>query len=242
MPPLTQRNTTIQFANNTPRDELQGPACSWRYGATATRTRDRNKCSLHYAPGPDYHAGIPHDYRLGRSDWRTTATQACTRVRTNREPGEAGFDGPAYLRNHFFLLPIFPEVTGPELTAAEFVKALFLPFMTPGEPPGVGQRAAASVEDSLGHSRARGLVHGALAEQSVYKFYAGFADFGVPGLAANLWDRPEHASDDCLPGTWGEISRYGAVHYQQTRTITPMAVSEIGQITEVGMLEAVASS
>ncbi|KAL6230329.1 hypothetical protein BDW75DRAFT_244922 [Aspergillus navahoensis] len=100
------------------------------------------------------------------TDWEAltdylTAPQACTRVRTNREPGENGFDGPAYFRKHFFLLPFFPEMAGPELTGAEFVKALVLPFAAH---PARGTSQSAEAEDKLAQARAYELVHSALTE------------------------------------------------------------------------------
>ncbi|KAJ0425155.1 hypothetical protein BJY00DRAFT_308482 [Aspergillus carlsbadensis] len=173
------------------------------------------------------------------TDWAaltdySTAIQACTRVRTNREPGPNGFDGPAYFKKHFFLLSLFPEMAGPELTGAEL-----------GHAPARGGRGEEAASDSnsaqaqLAQSRAHELVHSALTERSAYKFYGAFADFGISGLAAKHWDQPEHANDDCLPGTWGEVFRYGTVHYQQARVIAPLAVPELGEATRAGMLEAV---
>ncbi|KAL2794807.1 hypothetical protein BJX66DRAFT_337597 [Aspergillus keveii] len=184
------------------------------------------------------------------TDWEaltdySTAIQACTRVRTNREPGPHGFDGPAYFHKHFFLLPLFPEMAGPELTGAELVKALLLPYTnttTANTNTQQGEAGATAAEDKLAQSRAHELVHSALTERSAYKFYGAFADFGIAGLAAKHWDNPQHANDDCLPGTWGDIFRYGTVHYQQTRTITPLIVPDLGEATEVGMLEAVAGT
>lgn len=33
-----------------------------------------------------------------------------------------------------------------------------------------------------------------------------------------LLDQPEHEGKDCAPGTFGELLRYRAVHFEQTRS------------------------
>ncbi|KAL4950531.1 hypothetical protein BDW69DRAFT_187283 [Aspergillus filifer] len=171
------------------------------------------------------------------TDWAAltdyaVAIQACTRVLRNQEPGENGFDGPLYFRKQVFLIPVFPEMAGPELTGAKFVKALKLPYGEPGE---------YCAKDGISQARAYELVHGALATMSVYKFYGAFADFGISDLAAKHWDKPEYADDDCQPGTWGEVFRNGTVYYQQTRTVEPTVVPELGDVTRSGMLDPIYS-
>ncbi|KAJ5902904.1 hypothetical protein N7495_003432 [Penicillium taxi] len=157
-------------------------------------------------------------------------TQCCARVKDNREPGEDGFDGPAYFQKHFFVLPDVPEFAGPELSASDFRKALLTPY---------SQDENASETEKKDQEEASQLVHSTLAGKSAYKFYSGFAKFGVKGLAAKVWDQPEHANEESLPGTWGEVFRYGTVHFRQTRTVEPIVVPQITPITEVGLFEPV---
>jgi hypothetical protein len=157
-------------------------------------------------------------------------TQSCRRVKTNREPGENGFDGPSYFRNHFYVLPEMPELSGTELNSSGFRKALMTTYNLSED---------ASDSEKEDQARTSQLVLSTLAGKSMYKFYSGFAHFGVQELAAKYWDQPEHANEDSQPGTWGEVFRYGTVHSRQTRITEPLTLPDGGDVTEVGTFDPV---
>jgi hypothetical protein len=65
-------------------------------------------------------------------------------------------------------------------------------------------------------SLAEELVFTMLARAYMEKLTRGAAMMVSPNLGT-LWDRPENDGKDCAPGTFGELLRYGAVHFRQTR-------------------------
>jgi hypothetical protein len=156
--------------------------------------------------------------------------QAFERVRLNKEPGIDGFDGPAYFRQHFFLLDARTEVfLGQAFDGGDNVhRWLLLP-----------RQENSDNDDQAAASR---FVYDVLAKSSCCKFSKGTSRLGLPTLVAECWSRPECANDDCQPGSWGEFLRYGSVHFQQTREIgrslTPLCIpEEQGLVISAGMFD-----
>ncbi|KAI1177404.1 hypothetical protein F4777DRAFT_576967 [Nemania sp. FL0916] len=170
--------------------------------------------------------------------------QAFERVRLNREPpsssphangtGDAGvgFDGPAYFRKHFYLLDARTEMfLGQAFDgAARVLQLLLLPRR-----PLHGD----DDEEDQDQAEASRFVHDVLSRSSCCKFSSGTGRLGLRMLVARQWGLPEHADDDCRPGTWGEYLRYGSVYLRQTREVVLMVLpeEEKARITRVGLLE-----
>lgn len=154
--------------------------------------------------------------------------QAFERVRLNQEPGEDGFDGPAYFRNNFYLLNAGTELfRGQAYGGADRVLQLLL----------LPRTGSSSDADQADASR---FVHDILARSSCCKFSYGTVRLGLQKLVAKQWSLPEHANDDCQPGTWGEYLRHGSVNFHQTRELGPLPIpSETGRVTNVGLFEPV---
>jgi hypothetical protein len=180
---------------------------------------------------------------------------AYERVRLTREPGKDGFDGPAYFRNHVFLLDAWEELCrGQEkLDGLQILKLLLLPRqLLPGseENEYIIGKAAWDIDGSdqinYGKSQqiARDFVHDLLANSCVCKLSQGFLEAGMPPGTAAYWNKPEWADADSRPGTWGEYLRYGSVHLEPTRQDRkhpkPLPIPEnIGEEHDVGLFDPV---
>lgn len=174
-----------------------------------------------------------------QADWKAFTDyiwphQAYERVRRNREPGLAGFDGPSYFRKHFFLLDAGVEMfRGQDLDGGKQVARM---LALPRKELGLG--------DDCDQVAAHLFVYDVLGRTSVCKFSSGTDRLGIQFLVAKHWGRREHANDDCLSGTWGELLRHGCIHFRQTRShskcLEPLVIpKEKAQITTVGMLDPV---
>ncbi|KAL4888795.1 hypothetical protein BDV59DRAFT_205784 [Aspergillus ambiguus] len=177
--------------------------------------------------------GIPVD-----ADWTSfndyiALTKSFERVRLNREPGADGFDGPEYFRNRFFNLD-YCEIYRTQMQYGE--EKIHQLLTLPRENCPYGN----PVDDVKNQDEASRVIHDLLANSAGTKYSnAGNAHANMTSFSiAEHWGRPEHAEDDCQPGTWGEYLRYGSVHFRQTRAIVPISIpEEIPRITEVGLYE-----
>ncbi|KAL1859999.1 hypothetical protein Plec18170_001948 [Paecilomyces lecythidis] len=180
---------------------------------------------------------------------------AYERVRLIREPGQDGFDGPAYFRKHFFLLDAWEELCrGQEkFDGLQILKLLLLPrhSVTNSEEDGsfIGKAAWDPDGSRLTdygeiQKMARDFVHDLLANSCVCKFSQGFLEPGMPPGIAAYWSTPGLEDADSRPGTWGEYLRYGSVHLEPTgeerKHLKPLPIPQnIGEVHNVGLFEAV---
>ncbi|KAH8427323.1 uncharacterized protein LDX57_005037 [Aspergillus melleus] len=164
---------------------------------------------------------IPADKNwVGYNDY-TAILLAFQRVARNCEP-DGGFDGPAYVQQHFHLLSVSDEMeTGFFVPAEKLPLLLTLPVQGQGE-GGDG-------------ADAKRYVYKTLAQSSVANYHQGIKYLGYANPVATQWNS---AGDDCRPGSWGERLRYGSVHYRQTRKVEPAHMKEM-EPTYMGMLDTV---
>lgn len=175
--------------------------------------------------------GLSMDKDFAKFTDYAAKTQAFLRVRHNIEPGVGGFNGPEYVRNHFLLLAFSNEVHGFwKWPGTNMTKVLMLHRQGNKE---------INEEQVSDQKIAHDLVYGLLAGAFVCKFNQGMAKLGIPCEEAEYWNQPANDNADCLPGTWGELLRYGSAHYKQTRTLEYVASPEVHRITRAAMLEAV---
>lgn len=170
---------------------------------------------------------------------------AFERVRLNSEPGPDGFDGPAYFKDHFFLLDANKEMfLGQGFDQGERIaKLLSLTRRKPGSSE-AGVSPTANNDDDDDQLSAKKFVHNVLTSSSLCKFSQGTARLGLKFLVGKYWSRPENSMADCNPGTWGAVLREGSVRYQQARmpgrSLEPLNLpEELGSTTMVGILEPV---
>ncbi|KAI1345340.1 hypothetical protein F5Y01DRAFT_309142 [Xylaria sp. FL0043] len=151
---------------------------------------------------------------------------AFERVRLNREPGQRGFDGPAYFNIHFFLLDANTEMfRGQDFDGAERLAHMLLLPCTAPWPRHIGSHqeqthiCAEQTEASKDEDQrlAQQFTYAVLAHSSLCKFSQGTARLGLKFVLGKYWSRPENSMVDCQPGTWGCFLRYGSVHLRQTR-------------------------
>ena len=81
------------------------------------------------------------------------------------------------------------------------------------------------------------LVWRLLTRSSIQKVYRSGGMLKDQPLGI-LWDQPEHATQDCAPGTFGELLRYGALHFRQTRDAPLLREAEPLQKLGKRLLEA----
>ena len=144
---------------------------------------------------------------------------ACERLRLLREPGEKGFDGSRYFREHFFILDSWKET-----------------FRLQDKIEGTRMYELLTMErrledlDSPSQQEAQSFVHELLAQSATAKFGAGFWRPGMPLTLTSYWAKPGHEDDDSIPGTWGGFLRYGSLYLEQKRDhgrcLTPMEIPE----------------
>lgn len=168
---------------------------------------------------------------------------AFERVRLNREPGPDGFDGPAYFKEHFFLLDANTEMfLGQGFDRGEQVAKL---LSLPRRQSRLNKaRASPTTTNDTDQLSAQEFVHNVLTNSSLCKFSQGTARLGLTFLVGKYWSSPENATADCDSGTWGAVLREGSVRYQQTRmrgrSLEPLDMpDEQGLVTAVGILEPV---
>ena len=177
---------------------------------------------------------------------------AYERVRLTRDPGEDGFDGLEYFNKHFFLLDAWEEFCRDQdrFDGSQIFKFLSLPRKPfpnnngNGYVTGKPDHNGVPDDDGKAQLMARDFVHNLLAKSCMCKFSQGFWEPGMPVGVAALWNRPELADADSLPGTWGEYLRYGSVYLEQTdekrKHLKPLPIpGNIGQVRILGLFEVV---
>lgn len=162
---------------------------------------------------------IPADKNWAGYNDYTAILLAFQRVARNREP-DSGFDGPAYVQEHFHLLSVSDE-----METGFFVPAERLPMLLT-----LSVKSKADGEDSANAER---YVYKTLGHSSAANYHQGIKYLGYANPVATQWN---NVGDDCQPGSWGERLRYGSVYYRQTRKVEPVKMKEL-QPTDVGMLE-----
>ena len=85
---------------------------------------------------------------------------------------------------------------------------------------------------------AENLVRSLLSNASTMKLSHGLKNNKLIHLA-KLWDLPENADADIVPGTYSAYLRWGSVHLEQTRTLEPLPVKCDGGVIRAGVLEPV---
>lgn len=151
---------------------------------------------------------IPADKDWAGFNDYTAILLAFQRVARNREP-DGGLDGPAYVRQHLHLISVSDEMETGFVLGEQLTRLLALPVEADGEE---GQTAQRYVYNTLGYS-------------SIANYHQGIKYIGVANPVATQWNL---APTDSLQGSWGERLRYGSVHYQQARTVSPVAMKEKG--------------
>lgn len=154
---------------------------------------------------------------------------AWIRVSWLREPND-GFDGVEYFKNKVLLFDVQPEDWAAEGIVGYKGEDLFRIFTTrlDADPESEEFKVAeAVVWRLLTKSTMQKITHG---KELLYSISCG-----------TLLDAPENEGSDQRPGTFGELLRYGSVHFEQTRErieyVEPMIVEE-DLIIKRGLLEA----
>jgi hypothetical protein len=70
------------------------------------------------------------------------------------------------------------------------------------------------------YRQAEDLVWALLARSCMQKVTHA-ANLTVSPHLGTLWDMAENEGKDCAPGTFGELLRYGSVHFRQKRETVP---------------------
>ncbi|ESZ94260.1 putative capsule polysaccharide biosynthesis protein [Sclerotinia borealis F-4128] len=159
---------------------------------------------------------------------------AYERLRLLREPGEKGFDGASYFKEHFFLLDAWPEMyRDQDVIDGETMFELL----------NTVRDTSSNASNRDLQQEAERFVHNLLVHSSVAKFSQGFWQPGMPLAVTSFWKRAGNEEADSRPGTWGEYLRYVATHFEQTRDyrqcLVPLVIpEEMDEIVEVGYLEA----
>jgi hypothetical protein len=128
------------------------------------------------------------------------------RVSMLEEPGEGGFNGAEYQRDHILWYYALPECWPAETVVGFTGQALFDALAT---------RLDADPECKE-YKTAYKLVWLMLTSASMQKITHGKSLTKTPALGL-LWDLPENEGKDIEPGTFAELLRYGTTHFQQTR-------------------------
>lgn len=117
-----------------------------------------------------------------------------------------GFDGTEHWQNNFLIWDVLPENWAGELTLGfvgcgqKMYDLLSLPLDTD--------------QNSEEYREAYNFVWRLLTKSSMQKITHAKNLTISPHLGV-LWD--ENPGKDCRPGTFGELLRYGTVHFEQTR-------------------------
>ena len=179
-----------------------------------------------------HHPSMGDDHKLERFSDYCAQILAFERLRLLQEPGERGFDGSRYFKEHFFLLELWKEAfrTQDVLDGTTLYELLSM------------ERRPEDMADSR-QQQAKNMVHQLLAQSAVAQFSTGYWQPGMPLSLTSFWAKPGHENDDCRPGTWGGFLRYGSVNWEQTRhhgrCLTPIAIpEEKDTIITAGYLEA----
>ena len=187
------------------------------------------------------HLGLltPYDPCFGENPNFEEYTDYCAqflayeRLRLLREPGDDGFDGSKYFREHFFLLQSWEEGFRYDDVADGKTQFELLSL----------ERRPEDTADPR-QQQAQAFVLNLLGRSAMVKFGQGYWQPGMPPAVTKFWAQPQFADYDHKPGTWGELMRYGSVHLEQKRSygkcLTPIAIPEEKDIViTAGYLEAV---
>ncbi|KAI2464667.1 capsular polysaccharide synthesis protein-domain-containing protein [Annulohypoxylon bovei var. microspora] len=150
------------------------------------------------------------------------------RLRKLIDPSD-GFNGPEYYSNKIFLCSALQEIFYFQLLTEWSGTKQFNLLSTKRKGEGV-------IKDENWHA-AEKFVHDALANTATMKL-----SHGPPGaldsFLADLWDSEEHHDKDNEDGTFAAYLRYGSVHFDQTREITPIKMGwPDEEVLEAGVLE-----
>ncbi|KAI2628664.1 capsular polysaccharide synthesis protein-domain-containing protein [Hypoxylon sp. NC1633] len=136
------------------------------------------------------------------------------RLRKLVDPSD-GFNGPEYYSNKMFLCSALQE-TFYFQQVTEWSGTRQFELLTT-------KRTGEGVVKDERWQAAENFVHDALANTSTMKL-----SHGPPGaldsFLADLWDSEEHQTKDNEEGTFAAYLRYGSVHFDQTREMTPIKV------------------
>ena len=168
---------------------------------------------LAFAQNLDFSAmerkGLKWEFKVGPEVVYQYVTQilAWARLSMIEEPGENGFNGAEYQRDHVLYYWVF-NVCWPFEKTVGF----------PGEKSfNALQVRLDSDPDTEEYQKAYKMIWTALTTASMQKITHGKELTKTPALGL-LWDLPENEDKDIEPGTFAELLRYGAVHFKQTRT------------------------
>lgn len=124
----------------------------------------------------------------------------------NEDTGD-GFNASEYWQNNVYLFS----------TAEDWPAEVLLGFA------GSGQKIMDLLalrrdgnKDSEEYKKAEELVWLLLTKSCMQKVTHG-AGLTISPHLGTLWDMPEHEGKDSAPGTFGELLRYGSVHFKQKR-------------------------
>lgn len=136
------------------------------------------------------------------------------RLRRLVDPSD-GFNGPEYYSNKLLLYSGLQE-TYYFQQATEWSGTKQFDLLT------MKRTGEGVVRDEKWHA-AEIFVNDALANTSTMKL-----SHGPPGaldcFLADMWDSEELQGKDCEEGTFGEYLRYGSVHFDQMRQMTPIKI------------------
>ncbi|KAB8606242.1 hypothetical protein FH972_025872 [Carpinus fangiana] len=154
------------------------------------------------------------------------------RLRLLEEPGQDGFSGTKYFKDHIFLLSAWKEefYGQDEIDGEELYQLLSLDFRPKDSADKLQQRA-------------KEFVIGLLSKSAIAKFGESYWHPGMPLPLPTLWKK--NPGSDCKPGTWAAYLRWASVHMDQTRRLgrclEPIPIpDEKDTVVQVKVLEPVA--
>ncbi|KAI1329438.1 capsular polysaccharide synthesis protein-domain-containing protein [Xylariaceae sp. FL0255] len=150
------------------------------------------------------------------------------RLRKLVDPSD-GFDGPDYYSNKMLLFPALQETYYFQQQTGWSGTRQF--DMLTARRTGEGvvkdekwQQAEAFVIDNLANTSTMKLSHGPPG--------------ALDSFLADLWDSEEHKTKDNVEGTFAAYLRYGSVHFDQTREMTPVKMGyPTEEVLNCGVLE-----
>jgi hypothetical protein len=148
------------------------------------------------------------------------------RVRMLQDPDD-GFNGPDYWERHAYVLPVEETFLAQIICAFDGQRQFDLLAM-PRE----------DLDPNSTDKAAEHLVRSLLAKASTMKLSHGLKNNKLVHLS-KLWDLPENADADIKAGSFGAFLRWGSVHLEQTRDLSPLPVRCAGEVLKAGVLEVV---
>lgn len=148
------------------------------------------------------------------------------RIRMLQDPTD-GFNGPEYWGKQALVLPVQETFLAQIMCGFDGQRQYDL-FSMPRE-------GAESSEDGVSAEK---LVHALLSSASTMKLSHGLKNNKLVHLS-KLWDLPENADADIMPGTYAAYLRWGSVHLEQTRVLEPLPIQCNGPILKAGVLQVV---